>query len=66
MSKASEIVAIALAQIGYKEKASNKNLDDPAANAGSPFLLVCPTPILPYKLGGRLFLIPVMYLHQRK
>lgn len=35
MSKASEIVAIALAQIGYKEKASNKNLDDPAANAGS-------------------------------
>lgn len=32
---ASEIVAIALAQIGYKEKASNKNLDDPAANAGS-------------------------------
>ena len=39
MSKASEIVAIALAQIGYKEKASNKNLDDPAANAGSPILL---------------------------
>lgn len=35
MSKASEIVAIALGQLGYKEKASNKNLDDPAANAGS-------------------------------
>ena len=34
MSKANDIVAIALAQIGYKEKASNKNLDDPAANAG--------------------------------
>ena len=35
MSRASEIVAVALGQIGYKEKASNKNLDDPAANAGS-------------------------------
>ena len=34
MSRASEIVAVALGQIGYKEKASNKNLDDPAANAG--------------------------------
>jgi hypothetical protein len=34
MSRASEIVALALGQIGYKEKASNKNLDDPAANAG--------------------------------
>ena len=34
MSKASEIVAMAMSQIGYKEKASNKNLDDPAANAG--------------------------------
>jgi len=35
MSKASEIVAIAKSQIGYKEKASNKNLDDNTANAGS-------------------------------
>ena len=35
MSRASEIVAVALGQIGYKEKASNKKLDDPAANAGS-------------------------------
>ena len=34
MSKANDIVAIALAQIGYKEKASNKNLDDNTANAG--------------------------------
>lgn len=35
MSKASEIVAIATAEIGYKEKASNASLDDKAANAGS-------------------------------
>ena len=35
MSKSSEVVAIALSQIGYKEKASNKNLDDNTANAGS-------------------------------
>ena len=35
MSKASEIVAMAVSQIGYKEKASNKNLDDNTANAGS-------------------------------
>ena len=35
MSKASEIVAVAMSQIGYKEKASNKNLDDNTANAGS-------------------------------
>lgn len=34
MSKASEVVAIALSQIGYREKASNANLDDPTANAG--------------------------------
>ena len=34
MSRASEIVAMAMSQIGYKEKASNKQLDDPAANAG--------------------------------
>ena len=35
MSKASEVVAVALSQIGYKEKATNKNLDDNTANAGS-------------------------------
>ena len=35
MSKASEVVAIAISQIGYKEKATNKNLDDNTANAGS-------------------------------
>ena len=35
MSKASEIVAIALAQVGYKEKASNANLDSSTGNAGS-------------------------------
>ena len=35
MSKASEIVSIALSQVGYKEKASNKNLDDNTANAGT-------------------------------
>ena len=35
MSKPSEIVAIALAEVGYKEKASNASLDDKTANAGS-------------------------------
>ena len=35
MSKASEVVAVAISQIGYKEKATNKNLDDNTANAGS-------------------------------
>ena len=35
MSKASEVVAVAISQIGYKKKASNKNLDDNTANAGS-------------------------------
>ena len=35
MSKASEVVSIALSQIGYKEKASNSNLDNNTANAGS-------------------------------
>jgi len=35
MSKASEVVAIATAEIGYKEKASNANLDEKTANAGS-------------------------------
>ena len=35
MSKPSDIVAIALAEVGYKEKASNAYLDDKTANAGS-------------------------------
>jgi len=35
MSKASEVVAIAIAEVGYKEKATNANLDDKTANAGS-------------------------------
>ena len=35
MSKASEIVAIALGEVGYKEKATNANLDSKTANAGS-------------------------------
>lgn len=34
MSKASDIVNIALAEVGYREKASNAYLDDPQANAG--------------------------------
>ncbi len=34
MSKASDIVNIALAEVGYQEKASNASLDDPQANAG--------------------------------
>ena len=34
MSKASDIVNIALAEVGYREKASNASLDDPQANAG--------------------------------
>ena len=32
---AAKIVEIALSQVGYLEKASNKNLDDPTANAGT-------------------------------
>ncbi|MCD8088221.1 MAG: peptidoglycan-binding protein [Oscillospiraceae bacterium] len=32
---ASKLVAIAAAEVGYKEKASNANLDDATANAGS-------------------------------
>lgn len=32
---AKKLIAIAQAEIGYKEKASNANLDDPTANAGS-------------------------------
>ena len=35
MSKASEVVAIALGEVGYKEKATNANLDNKTANAGS-------------------------------
>ena len=34
MSKASDIVNIALAEVGYREKASNASLDDPQSNAG--------------------------------
>lgn len=34
MSKASDIISIALAEVGYREKASNASLDDPQANAG--------------------------------
>ena len=32
---ASKLIAVAAAEIGYKEKASNSQLDDPTANAGS-------------------------------
>ena len=35
MCKASEVIKIALAEVGYLEKASNKNLDNKTANAGS-------------------------------
>ena len=35
MSKPADIVAIALAEVGYREKASNTTLDDKSANAGS-------------------------------
>ena len=35
MSKASDIVAIALAEVGYREKATNAALDDKTANAGA-------------------------------
>ncbi|MBQ9685200.1 MAG: peptidoglycan-binding protein [Oscillospiraceae bacterium] len=35
MSRPSDIVAIALAEVGYREKASNASLDDKSANAGS-------------------------------
>lgn len=34
MPKASEVIAIAMAEVGYKEKASNAALDDKTANAG--------------------------------
>lgn len=35
MSKPNDIVSIALAEVGYREKASNASLDDKTANAGS-------------------------------
>ena len=35
MSKPSDIITIALAEVGYREKASNASLDAPQANAGS-------------------------------
>ena len=35
MAKASDVIKIALAEVGYKEKASNSQLDNPTANAGS-------------------------------
>ena len=35
MSKPSDIVTIALAEVGYREKASNAALDDKTANAGA-------------------------------
>ena len=35
MSDAEKLTAVALAEVGYREKASNTSLDDPAANAGS-------------------------------
>ena len=35
MAFASEVIKVALGEVGYLEKASNKNLDDKTANAGS-------------------------------
>ena len=35
MSNAERVIQIALAEVGYREKASNASLDDPLANAGS-------------------------------
>ena len=35
MSRPSDIVAIALAEVGYREKATNSMLDDKTANSGS-------------------------------
>ncbi|MBP3210544.1 MAG: peptidoglycan-binding protein [Oscillospiraceae bacterium] len=35
MSKPSDVITIALAEVGYREKASNASLDAPQANAGS-------------------------------
>ena len=35
MNNAERLIQIALAEVGYREKASNASLDDPVANAGS-------------------------------
>ena len=35
MNNAERLIQIALAEVGYREKASNASLDDPLANAGS-------------------------------
>ncbi len=35
MNRAETVISIALAEVGYREKATNASLDDPAANAGS-------------------------------
>ena len=35
MADAAAVVSIAMAEVGYREKATNASLDDPAANAGS-------------------------------
>ena len=35
MSKASDVIKIALAEVGYREKATNANLDLATANAGT-------------------------------
>lgn len=35
MIKPSDVIKVALAEVGYHEKASNKNLDDKIANSGS-------------------------------
>ncbi len=35
MSRADDVIRIALAELGYREKATNAGLDDPSANAGS-------------------------------
>ena len=34
MSNANDVIRIALAEVGYREKASNDSLEDPQANAG--------------------------------
>ena len=35
MNRAETVIRIALAEVGYREKATNASLDDPAANSGS-------------------------------
>ena len=46
MSKPSDIVTIALTEVGYREKASNAYLDDKSANVGSanPIARAAPAP----------------------